>query len=135
MAGSIVETLTKDPRTGIRKLDLAWTSHSSNGTVSGTDTTLFDGGEILRVVTVPGTSTPQPDDNYDITLLDPDGADVLLGRGANRDEANTEQIVPIMDDGQGTPQYFGRVFAIGPLELNIATAGNSKEGQVIIYWR
>jgi hypothetical protein len=134
MAGSITETYKTDPRTGIRKVTLDWTADGS-GNVSGINTTQFDAGEIMRVVFIPDGGGTQPDADYDVTLEDPDNVDVLLGRGVDRSQTATEQVIPILDDGQATAQYFGRPVAIGPLELTVAGAGASNGGTVIIYWK
>ena len=132
--GSYTETVVVGPRSGVRKLTLAWTSDFS-GDVNTTTSTKFDDGEILRVVTIPGTSSSQPTDDYDVTIEDSDDADILLGAGANRDQTVTEQIVPILNNGSATLSNFGRMFCIGPLELKVANAGSTNTGSVIIYWR
>ena len=130
--GSITETLTPDRTYGIRELSLAWTSHT-DGAVSGIYTAKFSEGEILKVAFVPGSTTPT--DQYDVTVLDPNSIDILLGRGANRSNSATQIVVPILNDGQTTPQYHGRNFAIGPLQLVVANAGSQKTGKVIITFR
>ena len=43
----------------------------------------------MQIVTDPSGDTA-PQDNYDITVTESGGADMLLGVGANRDTANTE---------------------------------------------
>lgn len=45
-------------------------------------------GTIIGIETNPGTTAPT--DNYDITLVDPDGLDRLGGAGLDRDTATTE---------------------------------------------
>src|SRR4051812_9489852 len=73
----------------VNHVALAWTSDAS-GNVSYD----FDfRGTIFRVATKPGT--PAPTDDYDITVTDPAGIDVLKGGGANRDTANSEDFVPV----------------------------------------
>ena len=83
-------------------------------------------GFITRVVTNPGT--PAPTDDYDITLTDTDGVDVLGGAGADRDTANSEQIMPLV----GAVSVPCRVDSA----LTLAVSGNSvnsAEGEVIVY--
>ena len=54
------------------------------------------------MITNPGTTAPQ--DNYDITLTS-EGADMLLGGGANRDTANTE--IAFVESNGAHPVYAG----------------------------
>lgn len=106
----------------------AWTSDAAGRVVARTDRALF--GTIARVVTNPGGTAPT--DDYDITVTDDDGADVLAGKGSNRDTANTEQVVPLIGDGTTTQQPV----AVGSrLTLNITNAGNAKVGEFIVYLR
>ena len=46
-------------------------------------------GWLMKLVTDPGATAPV--DNYDITITDDEGVDVLQGVGMNRDEATTEE--------------------------------------------
>jgi hypothetical protein len=57
--------------------------------------------------------------------VDGDSVDVLAGSGADRDTANTEQVVA---------SSLGAV-ASSKLTLSISGAGNSKQGTVYIYIR
>ena len=132
--GSIIETLRPERTSGIRELTLDWLS-DADGNVSGIDTEKFNEGEILKVAFVPDGGDTAPTTLYDVTLLDANDIDILLGRGADRSATVTVVIVPILNDGQGTPQYFGRNFTIGPLELVVAAAGAANGGKVIITFR
>lgn len=127
-AGSIVESHSKT-RT-IRRLVLAWTS-SAGGAVQEIPSEAIS-GELLRVVFAPGAGGVQPTDNYDVTLLDEDGFDVLGALGANRSNATKQQLVPLTGDGTTTNQ---RVVVDGPLTLTVANAGNAKQGTVTLYYR
>ena len=112
----------------VKKIKWAWTTDSANAAIVDS-TTAGEvnktpgkyGGIIYRLVTNPGATAPT--DNYDVTILDDDGYDVLMGAGADRDTANTEQVLAsslgCCVDSQ--------------LRLNIASAGNSKVGEVILY--
>lgn len=128
VTGTIVETLTSHPARSFKKLILSFTTKSGGTTVSEIPTTLFDGGEIVRIVYEP-TDLPG---GADITLLDIDSKDVLLGLGANWG-ATSKDIVPIMSD-DGT-NYYGGVFVLGPLFLTVAEGGSAKKGILVIYWR
>jgi hypothetical protein len=87
-AQSAVES-REESTSPIRKMIVTWTS-ATDGSVSHTITGV--NGEIYRVTTDPSATAPT--DNYDITLTDEDGVDVLVGLGANRDTATTESISP-----------------------------------------
>ncbi len=126
-AGSITETVRKTR--SIRALVLAWTSDAS-GVVAEIPTAHNISGEIMRIVTAPGT--PAPTALYDVTLLDADGFDVLGGLGANRSATVKEQFVPLTGDGTTTNQ---RVAVDGTLTLTIANAGASKQGTLTLYYR
>jgi len=111
----------------IKKIKWAWTTDSANGAIvdatatgQANKTTYKYSGEIVRLITKP---TDGPTDNYDVTILDDDGYDVLMGGGLDRDTTNTEQV---------NASSLGVCLA-SQLRLNIATAGNTKSGVVILY--
>ncbi len=108
----------------IKKITMAWTC-TAGGAVSGTLTDSVFNGEIVRLVTVPGTAGNAPTDNYDVTIVDEDGTDVLMGAGVDRDTANTEQVLATS---------LG-VVANDKLELRVANAGSAKSGTVYLYIR
>ena len=84
-------TFTEETYGTVKKIGIAWTTASSSGgTTTGTTTNAFSGA-IKRLVTVPDTSTSVAA-NYDIVLNDQDSTDTLMGAGANRHSANTEQV-------------------------------------------
>ena len=123
MAGSSV--LFTESRTGsVKKIKAVWVSDDTLGTASGTTEFVYD-GKVELLTTVPAAAGAAPTDNYDVTLTDADGVDVLGGGGADRDTANTEQKVSA---------NLG-VVAASKLTLNIANAGNSRGGTVYVYIR
>lgn len=74
-------------------------------------------GLLLGVVTNPGSTAPT--DDWDLTLVDSDGVDVLSGLGANRDTSTSESVaIP------------SPIPVIGTLTLTIANAGDEKTGTV-----
>ena len=77
MAGSIIEKLTSHPSGSLSKLSLVFTC-TAGGEVSGIPTTLFDSGEIVRIVYKHGTV-----DGGGFVLNDSDSKDVLLTLGAS----------------------------------------------------
>lgn len=106
---------------------VAWTSDSTGAASASLDLN----GVLLRVVTNPGSTAPT--DNYDVTLLDRDGYDVLEGGGANRDTANTESIKPVSAATDSVTQLPTAVAGIHTLA--IANAGASKTGSITFYYR
>jgi hypothetical protein len=123
MAAVGTVTITEETFGSLKKIAWAWTSDAA-GVVSGTLTTGAYNGVLERLVTVP-SGAAAPTDNYDVTVLDEDGTDVLMGAGADRDTANTEQVLA---------SSLGAV-ANDRLELRVANAGNSKGGTVYLYLR
>lgn len=121
-------TITEETFGTVKKIKWVWVS-AADGTVGAalvdTATTEVYNGECLRLITVPATAGSQPDDNYDVTITDGDGVDVLIGAGANRDEAVTEQVIA---------SSLGCV-ANDTLTLNVAGAGSGLGGTVYLYIR
>ena len=121
-------TITEETLGTVKKIKWVWVS-AADGTVGaalvGTTTSEAYSGECLRLITVPATGADQPDDNYDITILDEDGVDVLIGAGANRDELNTEQVIA---------SSLGAV-ANDKLKLTVSAAGAGLGGTVYLYIR
>lgn len=120
MAGTVTETRIIGG--GLTALTLTWTSDAS-----GDATLVFQmQGAIVRMVTNPGSTAPT--DNYDITLVDPDGVDLLAAEGINRDTSTSEQVFPT-----NTPFHYGDV------TFTVANAGDTKDGVCVLYlawnWR
>jgi hypothetical protein len=115
--------VTEETFSTIKKIKFEWTS-AADGTASESTVNVFT-GEILRLVTIPGADADQPTDQYDITVADEDSTDVLMGAGANRSNANTEQVVSTS---------LGCV-ANDKLTINVSNAGNVKKGTAILYVR
>ena len=112
---------------GVQKVKWVWVSSTGGTVVASTSaglnpTTLNKySGEVVRLVTDPSSTAPT--DDYDITILDSDGYDVLMGAGADRDTANTEQVL-------GTSLG---ICQDTTLSLRVAAAGSNKGGAVILY--
>lgn len=64
-------------------------------------------------------SAPRPSDNYDITIKDNLGLDILAGRGANHDTTDTTQLTT-------------NTLINSPLAIEITNAGDSKKGTIIL---
>jgi hypothetical protein len=132
-AGSSCRIVPSKPDTeiGSSKLSIvtfSWTSDDATGAVSAAtnaEIAKFMAGKILMlVITDPGSSTPT--DNYDITITDEYGVDIMEGGLANRDETTSEQIKPKIN---GTEDI--RLIT-GALTLAVTNAGNSTTGRVIL---
>ena len=73
----------------MQKVVIDIVADSGDGSVTATALTTGKlDGYLIAIETNPGATAPT--DNYDITLPDSDGIDVLQGLGANRDTANSE---------------------------------------------
>ncbi len=116
MAGTV--TVTETSIGNVHKIKWAWTSTA--GGAADLVTAGVYAGRVVALVTDPGSTAP--DDNYDITITDAEGYDVMQGAGANRDTANTETAVPTVTS-----------VAFGPLTLNVSNAGSAKVGVAILY--
>ena len=124
-------TITEETFGTIKKVKWVWIATDAGivttSAVAGLNpqTTNVYSGEIIRLVTIPAGTTSAPDDNYNVYVYDDDDTDVLMGGGATRDTANTEQVL-------GTS--LGCV-ANDKLELGITAAGDANGGTVILYIR
>jgi hypothetical protein len=121
MAGTV--TTTEVMFDVIKKVTFDWES-SSSGAADGTTTNYFT-GEVIRMITDPGTAAPTAD--YDIVVNDADGYDILHGAGADRHTSNTEQVL----SGTGV---LGSCVATR-LTLAVTNAGDTKAGTLILYLR
>ena len=101
---------------------IAWTS-TAGGAVSGNAFSTVR-GKLILVKFMPSLAGTQPDNLYDITIVDTDSVDLLNGAGANLSNAAGAYVTfnpPIYLDGTST------------LDLVIANAGASKTGTVYIW--
>ena len=146
MAGSAFTTTYDDGQDGkgqhgsVKKILIDWTSDDTTGAVSGTTRKIS--GQLLKVITDPGAAAPTA--NYDITITDGEGVDVLSGLGgtggsppslANRHTSNTE-VVHLVSENAATDFAAGtQPFVCDVLTVAVTNAGNSKNGQIIIYYR
>ena len=124
-AGSL--TQKTESRGSLHCLVITWTS-ASGGTFTSVPTKNID-GLVYYVLTDPDDETA-PSDNYDITLKNSNGYDIMGGKLANRDEATTEVSQPY----DGTAGSYVAFPVIGPLTLAIADMGNSTSGVIKIYY-
>jgi hypothetical protein len=113
-------TITEETQAHVKKIKFEWVS-AADGTVAGTTTGVYS-GLVERLVTIPD-GTDAPDDNYNVFINDEDDTDILMGAGATRDTANTEQVLA---------SSLGCV-ANDKLALAITGAGAANAGTVIVY--
>lgn len=116
MAGTV--TVTESIFAPVKKIKWAWTSSAGGEADKVTTNAYF--GQVIALVTDPGSTAP--DDDYDITITDVEGYDVMQGAGLNRDTSNTETAVPTATS-----------VAFGTLTLNVTNAGAAKQGVAILY--
>lgn len=113
------------------KLTVDWTSDGSGNVseaISVANMKHLIGKNLAHFITDPGS--PAPTDNYDLTLLDVYGVDVLGGEGVDRDTVNSEQGIPAIKSG-----IYGDRIIDTALTFTIAGAGDSAQGTVILYFR
>lgn len=138
MAASMEFTFDEgDDETGnrrhVRKVVATWVS-ASDGTASNTIKMV---GRLVKAVTNPGSAAPT--DNYDVTLTDEDGIDVLAGCDddlADRDTTTTEEVYFLVKDhAAGTPlaQSVAPVVC-GDITVAVANAGDTKNGTISLYF-
>ena len=89
MPGTVVETHGR-PVGAIGVVTLTCVGDAADGSFPATALATKIGGRIVALETNPGSTAPT--DNYDITLPDAEGDDVLQALGVNRDTANTEKV-------------------------------------------
>lgn len=123
MAGMVVTTTVARPLS-VTKITFDWLSDDADGTATGATATAID-GDLIGFTTIPDGGGAAPTDNYDVTVTDADGHDILLGAGLNRDTATTEHVT-----GASLAAAAASV-----LTVNVSNAGNANAGNVILYIR
>ncbi|MDH5664753.1 MAG: hypothetical protein OEY10_00445 [Nitrosopumilus sp.] len=108
----------------VKVIYIDWVSDDTTGAVSGSTKRI--NGRIVKVVTDPSATAPTA--LYDITITDDEGIDVIQGLGANRSATVTEE-VSVVYTGTSNNVYVNDI-----LTINVTNAGNSKQGQIIIYY-
>ena len=102
-AGSVTQTLAMvGNNTGKYIWTLTWTADAADHTVPNTAMSadilaVVEGFYIEKVTTNPGATAPT--DDYDITIEDTDGVDLMGGALLNRDTSTSESAYPIVATG------------------------------------
>lgn len=140
MAGSSMAFTYDDGHDGaghrgsIRKVIADWVSDDSTGAVTGTTRKIV--GRLIKAVTDPGAAAPT--DDYDIAITDPEGVNVLgncQNSLDNRDTANSEEVYLYLKNADATPIGIAALPVVcDALTIAITNAGNSKAGQIILYY-
>jgi 1-aminocyclopropane-1-carboxylate deaminase/D-cysteine desulfhydrase-like pyridoxal-dependent ACC family enzyme len=136
MAGTTgVVTVTEQTVTSIRLIKFDWVvgSSSQTGTAVGYTSEVGYSGEVMEFVTVPST-TAIPTDNYDITVTDKNGIDLLCGSASNRDTAVMEYLVKATTAVDRWYNPLGFVCG-SSLVFTVTNAGTESAGVAYLYLR
>ena len=131
MAGTCTITHRKT-RTGlapnwfnsIEKIQFDATTDASGNCDKQTDKEVF--GRVVGFIANPD-GTDAPTDNYDVTVTNEDGVDVLGGAGIDLDTANSEMTIPMIGNKTVTPTAYGSPFVASKLQINVSNAGDTKK--------
>jgi hypothetical protein len=125
-------------RGSIRRVLIDFTTDDTSGSV--TCTTQKISGELIKIVTDPGSAAPT--DNWDVVLTDDEGVDlsvhmddVAIAALIARDTTNSEETYLPLEDTAGTARVGLWPVVCSPLTVTVNNAGNSKTGQIILYYR
>lgn len=108
-----------------QKYTVNWTSDSSG---NATELIRAMQGFLIAVDFEP-SSVAAPSADYDVTLVDSDGLDLLGGAGVDR-SASAKSRIPTPNSGTTLITYL-----YGDYTLTIANAGNTKQGTVTLFVR
>ena len=121
----------------VKKIIIDWLS-DDGGAASAFDTKKIS-GFLLKGVTNPADGADQPDDNYNLSLTDPEGGNILGNCAANlllRDDTLIQTVDFIIRDlaaadacGSGERPCVSDVITV-----NLSAAGNALQGRFILYW-
>lgn len=133
MPGVVLSQAT-DAKAGITKYRLTWVSDAS-GNVSGMPVTIKS-GTLIAVEFIPGVGLTQPDNLYDVDLVDAngisvfdDGAGTTIGSNLSNVAGSHRQ--PLT--GLSLTSVYRRWFQGGAVELRVAAAGDTNSGTVDVY--
>jgi hypothetical protein len=125
-AGTVTKTAAVAAGSGsLTRYTFTWLSNGSGDVSGDTTTIILSDGDVVRLELVPNSAGTQPSDQYDVTLLDARGVDVLGGLGANLSNASAVMVTDtglVVDRGEA-------------LQLVVANAGSAKGGTLILWVR
>jgi hypothetical protein len=144
MAGSST-TVTYDDgvdgsgfRCGIRKVLISFVTDDTTGSVAVTTRKIV--GSLIKIVTDPGPVAP--DANWDVVLTDEEGVDLSIHMDdvaiaaliARHTTTTLETYLPL-EDTAGTGRVAAFPVVCDALTVTVNNAGNSKSGQIILYYK
>lgn len=122
----------------IRRVLIDFTTDDTTGSVACTTQKIS--GELIKIVTDPGATAPT--DNWDVVLTDDEGVDlsvhmddVAIAALIARDTANSEETYLPLEDTTGLARIAAWPVVCSPITVTVNNAGNSKTGQIILYYR
>lgn len=110
----------------VRKWVVDFVADAADGSVPTLNSNLKIEGRLIQIITNPGAVAPTT--LYDITVVDPEGADMLLGVGANRSATVTEVAGIILDNGQNP--VVNDILTFGLINNSV----NSATGRFILFF-
>lgn len=121
-------------KSGVTQYQLTWISDAS-GDVSGT-TFQMKQGTIVAVEFIPGSGLTQPDNLYDVDMVDAEGATMFddgagTTIGANLSNVAVQHKVPLV--GLVGVTIYRRWHHGGTAELRVAGAGDTNSGVVNVF--
>lgn len=122
--------------TRIRKVTCDFTTDDSAGTASGTTRKIS--GRLIKIQTDPGSAAPSA--NWDVVVTDEEGIDVL-GKCQEsaaliaRHTTNSEETYLFIKNIDATPIGIAAFPVVcNALTIAVANGGNSKTGQIILFY-
>lgn len=144
MAGSSTVVTYDDGQDGvghyghIRKVIIEFVTDDTSGSVAVTTRKIV--GELIKIVTDPGADAPTAD--WDVVLTDEEGVDlsvhmddVAIAALIARHTTTTLETYLPLEDTAGTGRIAAWPVVCDRLTVTVNNAGNSKTGQIIIYYR
>lgn len=144
MAGSSMSITYDDGADGaghpgsIRKVIADFVTDDTTGSVAGTTRKIV--GELIKIVTDPGSEAPSA--NWDVVLTDEEGVDlsvhmddVAIAALIARHTTTTLETYLPLEDTAGTGRVGAWPVVCDKLTITVNNAGNSKNGQIILYYR
>lgn len=124
-------------RVGIRRIVCAFTTDDTDGSATGTTKKIA--GELIKVTTDPGATAPSA--NWDVVITDPEGINVCTvcqnaAALIARHTTNTEETYLYLKNTDATPIGIASYPVVcDALTIAVANGGNSKVGEIILYYR
>lgn len=144
MAGSSMTITYDDGPDGngqlgrIHKVIAAFVTDDSTGSVAGTTRKI--NGELIKIVTDPGSDAPTA--NWDVVLTDEEGVDlsihmddVAIAALIARHATTTLETYLPLEDTAGTARMAAWPVVCDAITITVNNGGNSKNGQIILYYR